>query len=143
MERDVDYDRGRASDDGSPSAEAGRVRSISAQVGMLRVTCVIPVAQAVPPEAEAQGKGMPWLGVLLCLALLVGCGRGAGSQRSHIAESACSRKALESLGESIGRTMAHRAEWSRQFPTLDPREAAIEADLRAKVVQIQAQGCGL
>ena len=112
-------------------------RSISAQVGMLRVTCTIPVAQAVPPESELRGKGMPWLGALLGLALLVGCGL------ENVAGSACSRKALENLGDNLGRVVADRARWGGEFPEHDAKEAASEARLRAKIAEIRAKGCSL
>lgn len=124
-------------DASAAAAEALPARSISAQVGMLRVTRTIPVAQAVPPEAELRGKGMPWLGAILCLALLVGCGR------ENVAGSACSRKALTDLGEELGRVIADRARWGGDYREHDAKEAASEARLRAKIAEIRAKGCGL
>lgn len=112
-------------------------RSISAQVGMLHVTRTIPVAQAVPPESDLHGKGMPWLGAILSLALLVGCGR------ENVAGSACSRKALTDLGEELGRVIADRARWGNDYREHDAREAAAEARLRAKIAEIRAKGCSL
>ncbi len=126
----------RAAAPGAAQAEAP-ARSVSAQVGMLRVTRVVPVAQAVPPESELRGKGMPWLGALLCLALLAGCGQG------NVAGAACSRKALTDLGEELGRVIADRVRWGGEFPGHDAKEAADEARLRTKIAEVRAKGCSL
>jgi hypothetical protein len=135
MDPRIQAEEARAAAPDAAQAEAP-ARSISAQVGMLRVTRTIPVAQAVPPESDLHGKGMPWLGAILSLALLVGCGR------ENVAGSACSRKALTDLGEELGRVIADRARWA-EHREHDAREAANEARLRAKIAEIRAKGCGL
>lgn len=128
--------RSQARPSATTEETAPPVRPVSAQVGMLRVTRTIPVVQAVPPESELRGKGMPWLGAILSLALLVGCGQVDG------AGAACKRKALERLGEDLGRVIADRARWGTEFREHDAKEAATEARLRTKIAEIRAKGCG-